>query len=100
MWKKLLFIGTVSIMPLLGSFVVGAEPVPMPDVRQRAEQALREGLEDVLRALKLILHAVPQYQMPKVLENGDIIIRRQHPDHPRYPERNPQPREGTHDTAG
>ena len=100
MWKTVLFIGTVSVMMLFGSLVVDAEPVPVPDVRERAEQAPREGLEDVLRALKLILHAVPQYQMPEVLDNGDIIIRRQHPDDPRYPERILRPRGGTHDTAG
>ena len=85
---------------LFGSLVVGAEPVPVLDVRERSEQALREGFEDVLRALKLILHGVPQYQMPEVLGNGDTIIRRQHPDHPRYLERIPRPREGTRDTAG
>ena len=72
----------------------------MPDVRERAEQVLRDGLEDVLRTLKLILHAVPQFQMPEVLDNGDIIIRRQYPDHPRYPEQIPRPRGGTLDTAG
>jgi len=100
MRKAFLFIGTVSLMTFFGSFVVDAEPIPVPDVRERAEQALRNGLEDILRALKLLLQAVPQYQMPEVLDNGDIIIRRQHPDDPRYPERILRPRGGTHDTAG
>ena len=76
-----------------------AEPNHVPDVRKKAEQALKEGFEDVLRALKLFLYAVPQYQMPQILNNGDIIIRRQYPEFPRYPEGIPQPCKGTHDTA-
>ena len=98
MWKTLLFFGAVSINTLFGSLDVDAEPVPVPDARERAEQALRNGLEDILRAPKLMLHAVPQYEMPEVLDNGDIIIRPQQPDILEYYERIPQPREGTRDT--
>ena len=76
-----------------------AEPNHVPDVRKKAEQALKEGFEDVLRALKLFLYAVPQYQMPQILNNGDIIIRRLHCELPRYPKAIPQPRKGIHDTA-
>ena len=76
---------TVLIITLYGSFGANAESSHVPDVRKKAEQGLREGLEDVLRALKLMLRVVPQYQMPQVLDNGDIIIRRQQPELPRYP---------------
>ncbi|GAB4365367.1 MAG: hypothetical protein Kow00114_22560 [Kiloniellaceae bacterium] len=39
----------------------------------------REGLEQMLRALRLLVESIPQYELPEVLENGDIIIRRKHP---------------------
>lgn len=35
-----------------------------------------EGLEKLMLALELLLQAIPQYEMPEVLDNGDIIIRR------------------------
>ncbi len=38
----------------------------------------REGLERMLRALNLFIEMIPQYELPEVLENGDIIIRRKH----------------------
>jgi hypothetical protein len=36
----------------------------------------REGLEQMMRALRLLVESIPQYELPEVLENGDIIIRR------------------------
>jgi hypothetical protein len=40
----------------------------------------REGLEQMMRALRLLVESIPQYELPEVLENGDIIIRRKHGD--------------------
>jgi len=40
----------------------------------------REGLEQMLRALRLLVERIPQYELPEVLDNGDIIIRRKHPE--------------------
>ncbi|MGF1592625.1 MAG: hypothetical protein ACFCUW_05060 [Kiloniellaceae bacterium] len=40
----------------------------------------REALEQLMRALSLLVDSIPQYEMPEVLENGDIIIRRKHGD--------------------
>jgi hypothetical protein len=42
----------------------------------------REGLERMMRALRLLVENVPQYELPEVLENGDIIIRRKRGDKP------------------
>ena len=39
-----------------------------------------EALDDLLEMLEFMLHAIPQYELPEVLENGDIIIRRVHPE--------------------
>ncbi len=46
------------------------------DVLEHAEEAMR----NILTALDLMIAAIPQYQMPEVLENGDIIIRRVQPE--------------------
>lgn len=46
------------------------------DALAQAEQAMR----NLLLALDLIIASIPQYEMPEVLENGDIIIRRVQPD--------------------
>jgi len=36
----------------------------------------RDGLEKIMRALGLLIENIPQYEMPELLDNGDIIIRR------------------------
>jgi len=39
----------------------------------------REGMERMLRAIELMIEMIPQYELPEVMENGDIIIRRKNP---------------------
>jgi hypothetical protein len=95
MSKMLFVMVTAAAMALSGTFALGAEPKPAPDVQSRAEEALKEGAERIMRALELMLHAVPQYEMPEVLDNGDIIIRRRNPDVPRRK----SPPKGTDETA-
>ena len=94
----LLVIVTAATMSMSGTRALGADPNPAPNVQERAEQALKEGAEKIMRALELMLHAVPQYKMPEVLDNGDIIIRRRNPELPRQPGPLPQPRDGTGET--
>lgn len=45
-----------------------------------AERLAEEGLAKILQALDLLMKAIPQYAAPEVLPNGDVIIRRLHPD--------------------
>lgn len=40
----------------------------------------REGVDNLLKALDRLIGMIPQYEMPEVLENGDIIIRRRNPE--------------------
>jgi len=48
-----------------------------PEQPQKAPEDLaREGIESMLRALRLLVDSIPQYELPEVLDNGDIIIRR------------------------
>ncbi len=100
MSKMLLVIVTAATMSLSATFALGADPKPAPNAQERAEKALKEGAEGIMRALELMLRAVPQYDMPEVLDNGDIIIRRRNPrpdpeDRPRSPPESP---DGTDET--
>ena len=44
--------------------------------RERAEEMAKEAIEQLLRALELMIESIPQYELPEVNEDGDIIIRR------------------------
>jgi hypothetical protein len=44
-----------------------------------ATEAARNAMDKVLRALGAAVGAIPQYEAPEVLPNGDIIIRRKPP---------------------
>jgi hypothetical protein len=55
-------------------------PMPTPPLTGSDAEALaRAAIEQLVRALGLALQAVPQYEMPRMNENGDIIIRRANP---------------------
>jgi hypothetical protein len=42
----------------------------------RAEDMAREAIEQLMRALELMIDSIPQYELPEIDDNGDIIIRR------------------------
>lgn len=48
-----------------------------------ADDLAREGLGKIVSALEMLIATIPTYEMPEVLPNGDIIIRRRDPDDPR-----------------
>ena len=69
------------------------EPDRPRDPTQEMEQLAREAAEQLMFALSAMLAAIPQYEMPEVLPNGDIIIRRKLPEAPEpyeKPERQPE----------
>ena len=70
----------LAAAPLTPATAQDAAPGKPP---QDSPSALaREGLERMMRALRLLVENVPQYELPEVLENGDIIIRRKRGDKP------------------
>ncbi len=69
----LLLIGLITF----AGMVPAAEP---PPERNIPSELLKEGTQKILKAFELFLQAIPQYETPEVLDNGDIIIRRKHPD--------------------
>jgi hypothetical protein len=62
--------------------VVTALPVAAqsPTPQQPAPEALaREAIDKLMQALSLAIQNFPQYEMPRLNERGDIIIRRVNP---------------------
>jgi hypothetical protein len=62
------------------------KPTQNDRMPEQAERALKEGLQTILRALETMFKSVPQYEIPEVLENGDIIIRRKKPKNTQSPD--------------
>ena len=57
-----------------------AAPAAMADdhghSREEVEEMAREAVEQLMQALEIFIQSIPQYEMPEINENGDIIIRR------------------------
>lgn len=67
----------------LAAALVLAQPIAVPaqdDQDTSPEELTAEAVDRLLRALDLLLGSIPQYEAPYVNENGDIIIKRKHPD--------------------
>ena len=78
----------VCFVTALAASSAAVADTPAED-RDRAEQMAREAMERLMQALDLLIESIPQYEMPVINENGDIIIRRKrHPDpnEPKAPE--------------
>lgn len=76
--------GCLVCAPLAPAFAEDAPPQPEPQEESPGALA-REGLEQMMRALRLLVEKIPQYELPEMLDNGDIIIRRKR-DGPADPE--------------
>ncbi len=70
----------ISVIFLSAFLAVGGAPTTLRaaegDQLGRAEDMAREAIEQLMRALELMIDSIPQYEMPEIEENGDIIIRR------------------------
>ena len=61
------------------------------DTRAEVERLARRAAQQIVAALELLLRAIPQYEAPEILPNGDIIIRRIPPEAPDEDERDKRP---------
>ena len=68
------------LLPLLLAVPLPAsaeDPSEEPAPHEPAPGELaREGVARLLQALEVFIEMIPQYEMPELNENGDIIIRR------------------------
>lgn len=72
-----LIAAAVSIMPLAA---------PAQAENQQPDEMISEGASLIINAIELMLQAIPTYEAPEVLPNGDIIIRRVDPNRKKAPE--------------
>lgn len=56
------------------------EAKPLQPGEDSPSEMAREGIEKLMRALSALVESIPQYELPEVLDNGDIIIRRKNPE--------------------
>lgn len=63
------------LLPATAGATENTAPEQTADNQAPGDMA-REGLEQMMRALRLLVESIPQYELPEVLDNGDIIIRR------------------------
>ena len=75
---------------------LGLPAAAMAQEEKSPGEHLDRMVQDVLDAVGLIIRMVPQYEMPEVLPNGDIIIRRIRPEEPQ-PDEEKQGPDGTPD---
>lgn len=72
-----------------------------PRDQPSAEALAREAVEKLVQALSVLLKSLPQYEMPEINDDGDIIIRRVRPKREPGPapaprrQPSPLPEEGT-----
>lgn len=71
--RRLLIAAGLALATALAAPAPGLAQDPQ---QKQPEEMAREGVELLLRALRGFLEAVPQYGLPRVEENGDIVIPR------------------------
>jgi hypothetical protein len=64
----------------LAAAPAAAEDDADQDKQEEAMALAQEGAEKLVQAIQLMIQAIPQYAAPEILDNGDIIIRRIHPE--------------------
>ncbi len=85
MQHKLLIVPAFLLALALATGTPAEARGDQPNDRERIERMAREAIEQLMRALELMIESIPQYEMPEINEHGDIIIRRKRPKQRREP---------------
>ena len=72
--------GVAVVISLAAPPVFAQAPPDERDGGRDIEESVRESIENIMRAIEGLIDSVPIYEMPEILENGDIIIRRKKRD--------------------
>lgn len=65
-----LLVASVAVVPAAHA------QAPAPPPAESPKDMLEDASRKALRAFELMLKAIPQYEAPEILDNGDILIRR------------------------
>jgi len=87
MQKTFLVMALIVPMAFAPVAFAGADTKSEPD---NPSEMISEATRTILKAFEIMMRSIPQYEVPEVLENGDIIIRRKHPE-PKKPQPNEPP---------
>ncbi len=87
----------ISFIALLAGLTLNAPTgaATEPTDEGSPSELAREGMQRMLRALETMIEAIPQYELPEITEDGDIIIRRR----PRPERDEPRPDSEIEETA-
>lgn len=72
----MIFLSTFLAVFLVGAGAPRSLRAAEHDQGGRAEDMAREAIEQLMRALELMIDSIPQYELPEINDDGDIIIRR------------------------
>jgi hypothetical protein len=84
--RKRVVLFAAGLILLMGAGAAGAagegDRSPGDSERPDPGELAREGAENLLRAFEAFIDMIPQFEPPEMNEQGDIIIRRKHPEPP------------------
>jgi hypothetical protein len=72
---------TALVLALSAASPARAQTPPPP--QNSPETLAREAIDKLMQALSMAIQNLPQYEMPRLNERGDIIIRRINPPAPK-----------------
>ena len=82
-----------SLPETLRDFSEQAESL-LSDEARRAAERLLPMIETLMERLPIVIDNLPDYEMPEIMPNGDIIIRRKRTLPPINPDAPPLPKDG------
>ena len=65
---------------IVAAMLTSAPVLGAPQEQKDPQTLATQGIQQLIRAMELMLLAIPQFEAPVINENGDIIIRRKHPE--------------------
>src|SRR3546814_17127863 len=71
LWTAAMIGLCLATLPLASAAAAQAAPAAAPE--NSPSDLAREGLESMLRALRLLVESIPTYALPAVLDTGDLI---------------------------
>lgn len=86
-------ISAAAAIMVLAMPALAADPSPPEDSKQKQEQATQLALEatqKLMLALELLIKSLPQYGLPRIDEDGNIVI----PRLPNTDKAEPEPEDG------
>lgn len=85
--KRHLLLALLLLTPIQAFAQGSPQPTPKEQMDEAAKAA-EQAAKDLISIMGIMLRSIPQYEMPVILENGDILIRRV-PKEPAAPDEEP-----------